>query len=717
LANVRSFERYRRSFYLNITTGRGTESEVRRRGGVFGVGLGGFTGLGGGFAGLGGGGGAGFTGGGGIPDAGGFLGLLQDQLQIRNLEENIARLAENVLILENTLIELLTTIPDDPEAIIRQRLQVAQARSALLSSQTQLVGRQANYQSSLDSFLRRLGLPPYLCLRIEDPILDSFELIDSDLRSRRQELIDVRTAVGRINVVLLEKAEFAMDPETGLPEPRLTWTPEITESVRQILDAIQPMVEFNQKILEEDLPRVADDINVLEETIKQRRQQNRTLLSLYRRERENICTLLGVSEIDESVFEINDLDSLAKQLRAEYDKLNQQFEAYRERLDELRRVARRYVTSGPGSDSPQEIALRLREDVIIASQDLLNDLADDVLSLQLVQANARIESVMLPEVDIEPAEALEIARRNRRDWANARASLVDTWRLIEFNADDLESSLDIVFSGDVQNVGDNPFKLRGQTGRLRAGIQWDAPITRLQERNTYRQSLIEFEQAKREYYSFEDAVWQLLRAEIRQLQANRLNFELGRQSVRIAAEQLELNEDIREFRDARGLSSGPTAARDTISALSDLLNSQNALLNIFVNFEVVRRGLHFDMGTMELTPEGLWIDPGVLSPETLMALGDTTWGMIDGGCTECCLPLERLPLESAADYPPRRTRSAEPAEPAGPDVSESSDDSSMPERLVPAEAESVPKPPAEALLPPVMDRSPARTPPAEDSGG
>ena len=98
LANVRAFERYRRSFYLNITIGRNIESTVQRSGGVFGVGLGGFNGLGGGFAGLaGGGGGGGFTsGGGGVPEADGFLGLLQDQLQIRNLEENIARLSEKL---------------------------------------------------------------------------------------------------------------------------------------------------------------------------------------------------------------------------------------------------------------------------------------------------------------------------------------------------------------------------------------------------------------------------------------------------------------------------------------------------------------------------------------------------------------------------------------------------------------------------------------------
>ncbi len=95
----------------------------------------------------------------------------------------------------------------------------------------------------------------------------------------------------------------------------------------------------------------------------------------------------------------------------------------------------------------------LRDEIILASQDLVAELGDDVLALQLVQARARTESVVLPEVDIAPEEALEIARKNRRDWANARAALVDSWREIEVMADDLESSLDVVFSGDVGIVG------------------------------------------------------------------------------------------------------------------------------------------------------------------------------------------------------------------------------------------------------------------------
>ncbi len=91
--------------------------------------------------------------------------------------------------------------------------------------------------------------------------------------------------------------------------------------------------------------------------------------------------------------------------------------------------------------------------------------------------------------------------------------------------------------------------------------------------------------------------------------------------------------------------SGPTAARDAIDALSALLDAQNGLLNVFVNYEVVRRGLVFDMGTMELTPEGLWIDPGEISAGNLLDLPGTTVGGMGRVCNDCCLPNMPQPQE------------------------------------------------------------------------
>ena len=93
-----------------------------------------------------------------------------------------------------------------------------------------------------------------------------------------------------------------------------------------------------------------------------------------------------------------------------------------------------------------------------------------------------------------------------RQWMNARAALVDAWRQIRFNQDNLQSTLDVVFRGDLANRDDNPFSFDGATGRLRVGLQFDAPITRFAERNTYREALIEYQQRRREYYAFEDNI-------------------------------------------------------------------------------------------------------------------------------------------------------------------------------------------------------------------
>jgi hypothetical protein len=208
---------------------------------------------------------------------------------------------------------------------------------------------------------------------------------------------------------------------------------------------------------------------------------------------------------------------------------------------------------------------------------------------------------------------------------NARASLVDSWRAIEVVADDLESSLDVVFSGDVQNRNDNPLSLNSSTGRLRAGLQWDSPITRLQERNRYRQVLIEYQQAKRSYYQFEDNIWLTLRSQLRNIRLQQINFELQRYAVRIAAQQITINEDIRQINESLNQAAGPTAARDQVSALQDLLNSQNTFLGVWVFYEAQRRNLDQDLGTMQVDGEGLWIDPGPITAERFYLGNNAAW--------------------------------------------------------------------------------------------
>jgi hypothetical protein len=137
----------------------------------------------------------------------------------------------------------------------------------------------------------------------------------------------------------------------------------------------------------------------------------------------------------------------------------------------------------------------------------------------------------------------------------------------------------------------------------------------MNERNQYRQVLIEYQQAKRNYYRFEDGIWQTLRSQLRNIRYNQFNFELQRYAVRIAAQQITINEDLRQIRESLNQASGPTAARDSISALQDLLNAQNTFLGVWVFYEAQRRNLDQDLGTIRVDAENIWIDPGPITSE------------------------------------------------------------------------------------------------------
>jgi hypothetical protein len=196
---------------------------------------------------------------------------------------------------------------------------------------------------------------------------------------------------------------------------------------------------------------------------------------------------------------------------------------------------------------------------------------------------------------------------------------VDAWRLIQFNANGLESQLDLVFSGDMGTVGDNPAKFDSATGRLRVGVQFDAPLTRLAERNTYRQALIEYQQARRNYYQFVDRVKFGLRTTLRTIEVNQLNFELRRAAVHVALTQVDLARQQLQAPERPAARTAPgqltqstiqfgEIGRDLVSALSDLVQVQNDFLSVWLNYRVQQMALDFDLGTMRLDPSGNWVE-------------------------------------------------------------------------------------------------------------
>jgi outer membrane protein TolC len=629
LANVRIMERYRRGFYVNVVTGRDEGPGPQRRGGLLGgAGLTGFTGVGaggfgqvGGFAQGGGGQAGGTAGGAGAAQAGGYLGLLQDQQQIRNQEATVAALADSLAQLEAAY-----------EAGRIDRFQVDLARQALYNTRSQLMINRANYQSTLDRFKVTLGLPPHLELAIDDPMLSPFQLIDPVIPPLQTRLTLLQQTVGDQIIVLRDQqAEPAKISDERFRESitALRRSFNVAREVQREGTAHIPSARADIAELEANLDERVRGMEKLRGTVLSGDTKSDRVDRADEAKGQDQTTALPTESVtDEIDVSIADLRQLPGKLLRDLQNTAALFQKHPAELamldDELA-----WLEANVDRRQTQEYRDRLSA-VLSRAPDTLVDLSSDILELSLIQARARAESVTLLPVELDPAEALLIASRNRVDWMNARAGLVDTWRLIEFNANDLLSELNLVFSGDVRNVGDNPLDFRSSTGQLRVGAQWDAPLTRIAERNNYRQSLIEYQQARRSYYTFIDAVSTALRQGLRGMALNEANFELRRAAVRVGIDQVEITRlRLRQPPQpgAVGAALGNTTARDLVSALSDLQSVQNDFLSVWVNNEVERLNLDFNLGTMQLDSRGMWIDPGsavgtnALDPYAWMAAG------------------------------------------------------------------------------------------------
>ena len=633
LANVRQMERWRRGFYLEVMTGRNAGQGPSRRGGVFGgSGLVGFTGTGGGgFGSLGGGGGTagggGVAGGAGAAQAGGFLGLLQDQQDLVNQRANIAALQSSVVQLE--------------EYFLAGRIdyfQVELARQALYTTQSRLLNAEAAYQTSLDRFKVTLGISQNIELVVNDELIAPFQLVDTRILPLQNRLTALQQAIGRDIIGLLSDpqriaaganaafgaavnaADQAAVNDLQNGKLNIQWS----ENIAQRLESIRPKLAEAREIcaaaLADNFPHAREDLAKLNQAIPQR-QRDMAILRKRFEQRLDVSNSTSTLVADDDgqqhenplPLEPERLKKLPSTLNDTLNELEKRFERTLAALQAVDESIANLLAAGPGL-AGEALVQRISQEVVEPVPSYLTDLAADVLGLTLVQARARTESVSLVPVEISWQNAVEIARANRRDWMNSRAALVDSWRLIQFNANALESDLDVILEGEMGTLGDNPLDFRASTGRLCAGLRFDAPLNRLAERNSYRQALIEYQQARRNYYQYVDGVTASLRNTIRNLDVNQLNFELRRAAIETAIAQVELarlrlQEPPRPNEDAI---LGATTARDLVSALTDLLSVQNDFLSVWINQESIRRSLDFDMGTMQLAPDGVWLDPGPL---------------------------------------------------------------------------------------------------------
>ena len=573
LANVRQLQQFQQGFFVNVITGRGNGPGPSLGNNIGSAGLGLIAGIPSGRS--------------GAPRAGGYLGLLENQQEIRNQVANIAALRDSLAQLEAAF---------DANRI-SSRLQVDQARQALLNAQSSLLTDTAAYETRLDAFKIRLGLPAELPLKIEDPLLDRFVLIDPNLTKIQDQVESILSTLRRMRDEPTQDALEQTDNRLQLLAPAIKTQLDLARAELERLDGILPDRR-------DQLRRVREKIEAFELDVDPR------VYDIESMERRFATLHQQLPEIETGMVNLLDAVSMPlaerqAQLKIDASLAGPESDDISDEFEELQPPANEAVEGDEATDPAQAYWE--------TSLEIATRLSDRLLELSLVQAEVRLQGISLNPTQIDATQALEFARINRLDWMNARANLVDVWRKIEFRANELKSDLNILVEGTYGTKPSNNRSFSEETGRLRFGVRFDTPTARLAERNRYRVALLDYQQARRDYIVFEDRISQSLRNTIRTLRLSEINLEVRRAAVQVAIAQvdiarLKLNPPVRPNQPSR---TSPTAARDLVSALTDLLDAQNDFLNVWVANEVLRILLDFEMGTMQLDPTGVWVDSGV----------------------------------------------------------------------------------------------------------
>ncbi len=560
LSNLRALERYRQGFFTDLAVGSEGVQGPRRRGGFFGgTGLTGFTGQGsGGFGGVGRatgfggdfGGGAGGTGGGAGTTgfAGGGAGSVGGYFGLLQRVQQI-RNSEQSLELQLNTLNLLE------EALAGGLIDIAQVdqfRQSIETERATLLQARIGFQDAVENYLvQSLGLPPDVPVELKEDLIEPFQFTSEESLELQASLTDILVKFGEV---------------MGQPT---------TEFLRQSLEATAEVFRQTERLVE--LTR--EDLKKMEEQAETRKR--------------------GMTDAEKKLYD------------ADIQKLKDDLTSV---VADLQRTAASLASLLETLDTTPPL------DVSTSFVSLIKDAQNYIGELSLIQARSRLEIITVEEVSLTPEKAIEIARAYRLDWMNNRANLVDTWRLIEFNANALKSNVSLRVDGDISTLGgDNPFKFRDETGTVRASLLIDPPFTRLVERNNFRQQLIEYQQSRRQLIQYEDGVYLTLRATLRNLEQLKTNLEIQRRAVAIAIRRVEetrlnLNRPVppplpgTPPGQAGGGGFGPTAALNLLTALSDLRNTQNNFLSVWLNYYASRMVLMRELGLMRIDENGMWID-------------------------------------------------------------------------------------------------------------
>ncbi|MDF1808725.1 MAG: TolC family protein [Phycisphaerales bacterium] len=209
-------------------------------------------------------------------------------------------------------------------------------------------------------------------------------------------------------------------------------------------------------------------------------------------------------------------------------------------------------------------------------------------------------------MELHESDAILIALVNRLDLRVAVGEIVDAQRSVAIAADNLRADITLLGSaslGESRSLSSadlDDAQVRTDRGFYSLLLGIDLPFERTAERNSYRNSLISYEQTIRRLQDIEDSVKFDIRSDLRSLLESRESIKIQAESVRVAQRRVDSTNLF--------LQAGRAEIRDLLESQNALNSAQDALTNAVVSYRIGELELQRDLGVLEVDSNGLWTE-------------------------------------------------------------------------------------------------------------
>jgi len=498
-------------------------------------------------------------------------------------------------------------------------LSYLQLRDRLNRGQSTLANNERNLRDQEDALKLLLGLPPNIQLEVEESLLKPFELISWDLINLERDLRDLQKNLGER--LLPDREENAVEespPDLATARIYLQELNRLSDvlyevgvvQVRNDFQPIQDILEMTSEDWSLAVPgrryfRSQEERDILVERMANDLRQ-------YRLAERDFAFGKGMLAMLQDLIDVDSERALLQKLDTSGNGLIETPELP-ERWPELPRTGNRDALE---SYTPQQLLTETVSGARILRDKYLLQMAQ---SLEVRQATVRVEQIPIRPFTLDGTmnfpdveKVIQLGLENRHDLMNVRAQVMDARRKVEISANRLEAGLDLVFQG---RQGLNP-DAKSATQHS-AGVQFTTPLDQVIERNDYRESLIIYQRARRNYMEQEDRIKLAIRTSWRQIKVQEYRLEIDRTTVRNAAFQYH-------SASLQAAGSQQTNALSLVNALDSVLQAQNSLVADWITYEVNRLNIFRDMGIMEIDPRGVWNDPFYQQMDNLPSDGNTS---------------------------------------------------------------------------------------------